>query len=42
MRQVQADDDHGLLCMGSNVPNQPKVLRHPRAPLTLSQSDPAD
>jgi hypothetical protein len=30
------------LCMGSNAPGQPKVLRHPRAPLTLSQSEPAD
>lgn len=27
---------------GSNMPNQSKVLRHPRAPLTLSQSDPAN
>lgn len=35
-------EDHDLLCMGSNVPDQPKVLRHPRAPLTVSQSDPAD
>lgn len=35
-------EDHDLLCMGSNVPNQPKVLRHPRAPLTLSQSEAAD
>ncbi len=35
-------EDHDLLCMGSNVPDQPKVLRHPRAPLTLSQSEPAD
>ena len=34
-------EDHDLLCMGSNVPNQPKVLRHPRAPLTLSQSEAA-
>ena len=25
-------EDHDFLCMGSNVPNQPKVLRHPRAP----------
>ena len=35
-------EDHDLLCMGSNAPNQPKVLRHPRAPLTLSQSEAAD
>ena len=35
-------EDHDLLCMGSNVPDQPKVLRHPRAPLTLSQSETAD
>lgn len=35
-------EDHDLLCMGSNVPNQPKVLRHPRAPLTVSQSKPVD
>lgn len=35
-------EDHDLLCMGSNVPDQPKVLRHPRAPITLSQSEPAD
>lgn len=25
-----------------DLPNQPKVLRHPRAPLTLSQSEAAD
>lgn len=35
-------EDHDLLCMGSNAPNQPKVLRHPRAPLTLSQSEAAN
>ena len=35
-------EDHDLLCMGSNAPNQPKALHHPRAPLTLSQSDPVD
>ena len=35
-------EDHDLLCMGSNAPNQPKVLRHPRVPLTVSQSDPAE
>lgn len=35
-------EDHDFLCMGSNLPDQPKTLRHPRAPLTLSQSDPAD
>lgn len=23
-------EDHDLLCMGSNTPGQPKVLRHPR------------
>lgn len=35
-------EDHGFLRMGSNAPDQPKVLRHPRAPLTLSQSEAAD
>lgn len=27
MRQVQTDDDHGLLCMGSNVPIHERPLR---------------
>jgi len=27
---------------GSNVPDQPKILQHPRAPLTLSQSEAAE
>lgn len=35
-------EDHDLLCMGSNVPGQSKVLRHPRALLTLSQSEAAE
>lgn len=41
-RRCPHAEDHSLLCMGSNAPNQPKVLRHPRAPLTLSQSEAAD
>ena len=27
---------------GHDLPDQPKVLRHPRAPLTLSQSEAAN
>lgn len=32
-------EDHDLLCMGSNAPDQPKVLRHPRS---YEAGDPAD
>lgn len=32
-------EDHDFLCMGSNAPNQPKVLRHPRS---YETGDPAN